>query len=460
MRFVVPILLFHNVLGSLTKGQDMNIAGKIPTLPCAVAALLCLAAGAAFPLEFQFTNITDRTGGTSSGWGPSINLYGDIAYTFDDSVHVYSSAEGDFRNIQTLPGAPARGWHPRINDVGNVAFIDADRHVWLYEADGEVLTDLAEVTGFPGVSGLHSLYGAFDLNNSNRIALHSGSLNYGDIYVYDHATGLFTRVTDQPGGSWRGTDCRINDANQVAYSGYPDTYIMDLMTGITENITDLPGGPGTGLPSAILNNEGDIAISSGSELVRYTAATATFWYLSTLPGFPVSVGSVDRNSLADNGAISFWADEIFYFDPSDSSFTQLTNQGAVPFPGHQSEINGRHRVVFEAGGDIWLATPTESTPVPVADVPFQLAQNFPNPFNPQTTIAFDLKVPAVTSLRILDVAGRRVQVLLSGENLPSGSHETVWDGRDGRGRSAASGTYFYELRAGDFFERKRMTLLK
>lgn len=73
-----------------------------------------------------------------------------------------------------------------------------------------------------------------------------------------------------------------------------------------------------------------------------------------------------------------------------------------------------------------------------------MAPNYPNPFNPQTTIAFSLAAAGPARLSIYDVAGRRVQTLVAGV-LPAGSQTVEWDGSDTTGRSAASGTYIYRL---------------
>lgn len=89
-----------------------------------------------------------------------------------------------------------------------------------------------------------------------------------------------------------------------------------------------------------------------------------------------------------------------------------------------------------------------------------LVQNFPNPFNPETTIQFDLSEGAVVSLTIYDVAGQAVRTLVGGEFMPSGSYTQMWDGRNSLGGSVASGVYFYELRAGEFGSMKKMTLLR
>ena len=88
-----------------------------------------------------------------------------------------------------------------------------------------------------------------------------------------------------------------------------------------------------------------------------------------------------------------------------------------------------------------------------------LHQNRPNPFNPTTTISFVLPSRMRTSLAIFDVRGALVRRLLD-EDLPAGLKEVVWDGRNQRGQPAASGLYFYELRAGKESMTRKMLLLK
>jgi len=90
----------------------------------------------------------------------------------------------------------------------------------------------------------------------------------------------------------------------------------------------------------------------------------------------------------------------------------------------------------------------------------QLHQNCPNPFNPQTTIAFDLPDEAAVKLAVYDVSGRLVDVLLDGDIVDQGRNEVVWRGRDMEGGVVSSGVYFYRLDAGAYSETKRMTLVK
>ena len=98
--------------------------------------------------------------------------------------------------------------------------------------------------------------------------------------------------------------------------------------------------------------------------------------------------------------------------------------------------------------------------VPGTGVVEALGDAYPNPFNPQTTIAFELPNEQAASLRVYDVSGRLVRVLVDGEVVAQGRHEAIWNGRDDTGRRVASGTYFYRLEAGAYTETKRMVLVK
>jgi hypothetical protein len=85
---------------------------------------------------------------------------------------------------------------------------------------------------------------------------------------------------------------------------------------------------------------------------------------------------------------------------------------------------------------------------------------YPNPFNPMTTISYNLREQVSVTLTIYDVTGREVKRLVDGEVTNSGRYEKIWDGRDETGRAVASGVYFYRLEAGGFTQTRKMTLIK
>ncbi len=85
---------------------------------------------------------------------------------------------------------------------------------------------------------------------------------------------------------------------------------------------------------------------------------------------------------------------------------------------------------------------------------FNLDQNYPDPFNPTTTISFSLPVNGFLSLKIYDVLGREVSTLVS-EVLPAGSHSVQWNATN-----FPTGVYFYRLQAGTYSNTKKLLLLK
>ena len=89
----------------------------------------------------------------------------------------------------------------------------------------------------------------------------------------------------------------------------------------------------------------------------------------------------------------------------------------------------------------------------------QLAQNYPNPFNPETTIHFDLATETSVTLRVYDMTGQVVRTLVQGSLAP-GNYTQLWDGRNEAGSKVGSGVYFYQLQAGSFSSKKKMTLLQ
>jgi hypothetical protein len=104
------------------------------------------------------------------------------------------------------------------------------------------------------------------------------------------------------------------------------------------------------------------------------------------------------------------------------------------------------------------------TPVGIGDeikVPmeFFLSQNFPNPFNPTTSIFYGLPIDSHVKIEIFNLLGQKVRILID-ENQKAGYRRAIWDGLDGRGESLSSGVYLYRLQAGDNIATRKMVMLK
>ena len=175
-----------------------------------------------------------------------------------------------------------------------------------------------------------------------------------------------------------------------------------------------------------------------------------------------------------------WSLPAEFYSPTDSLFTRgkpNADNLILVTPGNPGQVIGQRVYVLYAntpsfgfgGGtdtlsvshELWMrpfafdAVPTgvEATglPVPLA---FELEQNFPNPFNPATTIHYDLPRAATVRLTVFSVLGQRVALLVAGEQK-AGHHEVKFDAG-----GMASGVYLYRLEAGDFVGAKKMLLVK
>jgi len=91
---------------------------------------------------------------------------------------------------------------------------------------------------------------------------------------------------------------------------------------------------------------------------------------------------------------------------------------------------------------------------------FYLNDNYPNPFNPITSISFGLSSSAEVKINIYNILGQRIVEFNKGR-LEAGSYNYLWNGENKIGENVTSGIYFYEMKAGDKFrEIKKMTLVK
>ena len=109
-----------------------------------------------------------------------------------------------------------------------------------------------------------------------------------------------------------------------------------------------------------------------------------------------------------------------------------------------------------------LANPLTGGVLDIQTTPteFALLQNFPNPFNPDTTIGYELAESADVTLQIYNVVGQVVRTLMVAEPQSVGRYQVRWDGMDDRGTPVSSGIYFYQISAGKFQDVRKLMLLK
>ena len=90
---------------------------------------------------------------------------------------------------------------------------------------------------------------------------------------------------------------------------------------------------------------------------------------------------------------------------------------------------------------------------------FALEQNFPNPFNPVTTLRYDLPENGYVNIIIYDMLGREVMTLIN-QTQDAGYKSVIWDATNEYGKPVSAGIYLYQIQAGEYISTKKMVLLK
>ncbi|MFA7361939.1 MAG: T9SS type A sorting domain-containing protein, partial [Candidatus Kapaibacterium sp.] len=158
------------------------------------------------------------------------------------------------------------------------------------------------------------------------------------------------------------------------------------------------------------------------------------------------------NLVMDNNVLTTETHRYYHkkfgFRTYSSSYHFGTSGGSESYSLRGCIING---IAYGDTAGILVDINNIMTNVPNS---YSLGQNFPNPFNPNTVICYQLPVVSDVSIKIYDVQGREVRTLVN-ERMNAGTYETTFDGS-----GLNSGVYFYQMRAGDFRESRRMILLK
>ena len=117
------------------------------------------------------------------------------------------------------------------------------------------------------------------------------------------------------------------------------------------------------------------------------------------------------------------------------------------------KVSGDDRVVFVNRYD-YLSTADEGIPTE-----FVLHDNYPNPFNPTTTLRFDLPEVSNITLTIYNMLGQKVRTF-DYQNTSAGYHSVTWNATNDLGQQVGAGVYLYQLQTKDFVKTRKMVLLK
>ena len=142
----------------------------------------------------------------------------------------------------------------------------------------------------------------------------------------------------------------------------------------------------------------------------------------------------------------------------------------IPSGSHSLLMVGKKTILVSRSGspDMLYAFDPQRSTTDVGDeltddgilpAQFELAQNYPNPFNPETIIKYSVPYRSDVRIDIYNILGRKVTTLVD-EVKAAGEYDAVWNGTNGAGARAASGVYFYRLKAGDKAMVRKMLLMK
>jgi hypothetical protein len=108
--------------------------------------------------------------------------------------------------------------------------------------------------------------------------------------------------------------------------------------------------------------------------------------------------------------------------------------------------------------DDLIVTAVEPTETVTTPSDFHLSPSYPNPFNPSTTIPYQIGAATQVRLEVYDILGQRIRTLVDASQAP-GQYAAVWDGRDAAGRGVAAGSYLCRLETDHYVASRKMLLL-
>jgi hypothetical protein len=198
-----------------------------------------------------------------------------------------------------------------------------------------------------------------------------------------------------------------------------------------------------------------------------------FWYLADLTSavdvaIASFVGEYSNDIVLLKWTVSsdspFDGYDIYRSEGEEENFTRINEERIEAGPtveySDPTAIPGRsYNYYISAIKGNTEAVRSTTVKLTLPPKPVTLYQNFPNPFNPSTTISFFIPDRMSVTLDIFDVKGSRVKTLIN-EIKPAGRYKAQWNGRNTHGNSVSSGVYYYRLATGKKVITKKLVLMR
>lgn len=314
----------------------------------------------------------------------------------------------------------------------------------------------------PASTGRATSYWLGDTNADGEVDVANDINRLGNTYGLPDTDGAFDAVCDvgpTDTGSPRGIP-QPNDDHEI---GFEDMMVFALNYTVVS-----PGGKALDTPSSggvppvlawrpvadevwalsLVEGGGDLrGLNLKADLPPGLTCTVQKGELTAAQPAPSFLRNVPGHGL-DAGLALFGG---------DAGFTGAGELVRVTFSEPVADV--RVGVTARDQGNADLAV--QMSQVSPANLPTRasFAPNYPNPFNPRTTLAFALPEGRHVNLAVYGLNGTRIRTLVDARRA-AGNHEVVWDGRDEAGRPVAAGAYFARIQAGDFRQIRKMVLVK
>ncbi len=282
---------------------------------------------------------------------------------------------------------------------------------------------------------------------------------------------------------WRGTpgghDAAVIDNRLYDFHGTSGTRIFDFSDPANPNLLGAIADPTINFHHSGWITENGQFLFICDELANHPTPDITVWDISD-PANPQRVGEfADPTAIVHNlyviddyAYVSYYTAGFRIFDISDPANISIAAEfdtspqsgeifagafGVYPFlPSGTILVSDWQGGLFTFSFSELKPTGLSGNHPPEA---FVLAQNFPNPFNPSTTIRFEIPQKSDVKLQIYNSLGEKIRTLINGSVI-AGSRSVTWNGTDEQGRPVSSGMYFYQLITDNFSQAKRMILLQ
>ena len=211
--------------------------------------------------------------------------------------------------------------------------------------------------------------------------------------------------------------------------------------------------------TAIYNSGSGLTASWNSGDYQSSSNLQTYWRFNEETGTSVADASSNSNAGTINGAT--WSTDSPIDINTPNHILEITgiwpNETDLVIEADDGRVDGKDSLttkVIVAGGLLGLDQNNICLPES-----FELWEAFPNPFNPTTTLRFDLPEVSDITLTIYNMLGQKVKTF-NMQSTPAGYHSVTWNATNDLGAQVGAGVYLYQLQTKDFVKTRKMVLLK